>query len=195
MALPLTQPSDYTGEIHISSNKYDKKELESYIARYELEILQDLLGCDLAAAFIADLDGNNDPVDIKFTEIFDAFCIDDDTSISFLYEHQHFYSFHPRFTSRGCNIQWKSRGILELLRYFVYLSYNRDQKIRNTSTGNVINDNEVSVQARHYETNMVRAYNSALDWYYAIQWRICTNPDDRDYDDYNGIIKEPIGLI
>jgi len=195
MPLPLTLPSDYTGQIAITSNKYDKSELELYIARYEQEILEDLLGCDMATAFIADLDGSNYPIDVKFQELFDAFCIDESPGINNVYDYGEFYHYHPRYTGHGCKIQWRSRGILELLRYMVYLSYNRDQKVRNTSTGNVVNENEVSTQARHYETNMVRVYNQSLDWYYAIQWRIRTNPDARDYDDYNGITKQPIGLI
>ena len=105
MGYPLTSPSDYTGVIAISTNQYSVKDLELFIATYEQEILQDLLGCDMSAELIADLDGNNEPVDVKFQEIWDAFCIDDSPSISFMCDYGQFYNM-INYPKKMIKINW-----------------------------------------------------------------------------------------
>lgn len=195
MGYPLTQPEDYIGIIAISTNKYTRKDLESYIATYEQDILESLLGCDMAAELIADLDGDNLPVSPKFQEIFDAFCIDDSTDIWFVNQHAYLYNYNPLYCGYGCKVQWKSKGILELLRYQIFFYYTRDQQVNNTITGNVKGENNVSELVAPSMTSMKRNYNNSLNWYVAIQWRICKNENDYDYDSYNGIIKEQISII
>ena len=107
MALPITQPTDYIGEVKISSNQYGEKDLLLYIERYEREILEELLGCDLAEAFINDFDNVlGAPTEQRFIDIYESFCIDDNLTTSFLCEYYWFYDD----IYRGYNhkIQWRS---------------------------------------------------------------------------------------
>ena len=138
MGYPLTSPSDYTGIIAISTNKYTKKDLEAYILTYEQDILESLLGCDMAAELIVDLDVDNQPQDPKFIDIFNPFCVDDKGGF-FIHGYPWFYDYHPNYDGWGCRIQWKSKGILELLKYQVFFYFTRDQQVVNSVVGNVKN--------------------------------------------------------
>jgi hypothetical protein len=193
MALPITQPTDYIGEVKISSNQYDEKDLLLYIERYEREILEELLGCDLATAFIADLDADNNSTEQRFIDINAPFCIDDNLTTSFLNAYYWFYE--DIYRGYNFKIQWRSRGIKELLKSLVYFHYTRDQKVKNTITGNVVNQNNVSREASFPESNIKRVYNDILKTRNAIQWRICKNADSLDYDDYNGGYQKPISIL
>jgi hypothetical protein len=195
MALPITQPEDFIGEVKISSNKYDEKDLMLYIQRYEQEILEELLGCDLATAFIADLDADNNPTEQRFINIMNPFCIDDNMSVGFLWDYAYFYECRNDYTGYKCKIQWRSRGIRELLKSMIYFKYVRDQKVKNTVTGNVVNQNNVSREAQSGEMNLRRIYNDILKTKTAIQWYICKNPDSLDYDDFNGIYEKSISIL
>lgn len=195
MALPITKPTDYIGEVKISSNQYDEKDLLLYIQRYEQEILEELLGCDLSAAFIADLDADNNSTEQRFIDINAPFCIDDNLNTYFLYEYPYFYECNNQYTGYKCKLQWRSRGIKELLKSLVYFHYVRDQKVKNTVTGNVVNQNNVSREASFAESNIRRIYNNILKTRNAIQWRICKNADSLNYDDYNGIYQKPISIL
>lgn len=195
MPLPITKTTDYTGEVKISSNQYDEKDLILYINRYEEELLQELLGCELATQFIADLDGNGEPQTQRFIEIYEPFCTDDNMSTYFLYDYPYFYNNRYDYTGHKCKLQWRSRGIKEMLKTMIFFRYTRDQKVKNTITGNVVNQNNVSREARNGETNMRRLYNDILQTKNAIQWRICKNPNDLDYTDYNGIYERPVSIL
>lgn len=195
MGYPLTAPDDYKGLIAISTNKYTRSDLENYILTYEQTILQDLLGCDMEADFIADLDVNNSPQDAKFIDIFNAFAIDDDSIPLFINHHCCYYDYNPNYTGYGCKVQWKSKGILELLRYLIFFYYTRDQSVVNTVTGNVKNENNVSTEATIPMATLRRNYNKGLEWYFSIQWKILKNTNAYDYTNFNGIITEPISII
>lgn len=195
MGYPLTTPDDYKGLIAVSTNKYDRGDLEAYILMYEQELLQDLLGCDMEAEMIADLDVDNLPQDVKFQKIFNPFCIDDNADLGFMYQYGWFYDYHPNYNGYGCVVQWRSKGILDYLRFQIYFMYTRDQQVKNTVTGNVKNENNVSIMASVSQTNMKRIYNKSLVSYWSIQWYICKNPEAYDYDNYNGLIKQPISIL
>jgi len=193
MSLPITQPTDYIGEVKISSNQYDEKDLLLYIERYEREILEELLGCTLADEFINDFDNvAGTPTEQRFIEIYEPFCIDDNLNTNFMCCYPNFYEY--TYTGYNCKIQWRSRGIKELLKSMVYFHYTRDQKVKNTITGNVVNQNNVSREARNAESNIRRIYNGILKTRNAIQWMVCKNPNDLDYNDYNGLYIKPISI-
>ena len=192
--LPITQPTDYIGEVKISSNQYDEKDLLLYIERYEREVLEELLGCELAEAFITDFDNVlGTPTEQRFIEIYEPFCIDDNLSTNFMCCYPYFYEYN--YTGINCKIQWRSRGIKELLKSMIYFRYVRDQKVKNTITGVVVNQNNVSRESRLAESNIRRIYNDILKTRNSIQWRILKNPNELDYTNFNGLICKPISII
>ena len=192
--LPITQPTDYIGEVKISSNQYDEKDLLLYIERYEREVLEELLGCELAEAFITDFDNVlGTPTEQRFIEIYEPFCIDDNLSTNFMCCYPYFYEYN--YTGINCKIQWRSRGIKELLKSMIYFRYVRDQKVKNTITGVVVNQNNVSREARNSESNIRRIYNDILKTRNSIQWRILKNPNELDYTNFNGLHIKPISII
>ena len=195
MGYPLTTPDDYIGQIAISTNQYDGKDLELFITDYEEDILEALLGCQMAKDLIADLDVDNNPVSDKFKVIWDKFCIDDPCGTSFMHGFPYFYDYHIGYPNYKHNLTWKSEGILHILRYQIYFYYTRDQAIKNTVTGNVKNDNNVSTMVSNQSSNMKRIYNKSIDWSWAVQWYVCKNPESYDYSDYNGQIKQQTSTL
>jgi len=172
MALPILTPDDFIGETKISKNEYDEKDLQYYIDRNEKDILIDLFGCEMSEEIINDLDGDNIPQQDRYKELWEDFCIDDE-----------------------CHVQRRSRGVKNILLNQIYLLYSRDQKTKNTVSGNVTNSFSVSKLSSNFATNMVRVYNDSIEWYNSIQWRICENPNNYDYDNYNGKTKQIISFV
>ena len=166
------QIADFKGQDKIAKDKFTESDLQFYIDKFEIRILQELFGADLYTAFAIDfaIDGTK-PTDVKFTTIWDAFAIDDDCGMA------------------------RSEGIKEMLGLLIYWEYLRDQPIKNNIAGNQINQQANSKQALPSETNMYTNYNQSLESYWAIQWYILTNPDSYDYDEYNGQEKKYLSFI
>jgi len=164
MSLFNLTPLNYeSGTLLIASNKHTEDTVQAYIDENEVPYLEDMLGCELAALFIADL-VNGVPQTQRFINIFDPFCFDDD-----------------------CHGIQKSEGIKVMLKYFIYWEYIKQQRINNTNTGDVVNENEVSRVARPPETKLYSTYNKGIKTYDAIQWFICKNLTD--YPEMKGIVK------
>ena len=183
-------PSDFTGYYKISLNKFETPELQEFIDMLEVEVLQELLGCELYDEFIADLDVDNNPQSAQFIAIFNEFCIDD-TCISSTYYDEVLYPYSNTFYFK--NVQRKSEGMVEMLKGFIFWAYVNEQKYKNTVTGQIVNDNETSreVMASEFQDFTAKRYNKAIDTYKNIQWYICDN--DEDYTaDFNGLRKDPI---
>ena len=187
MGYPITIPANYDGEVKLSQNQYSESDIKKYITEYEQEYLEDMLGCELAEELIADLDVDNNPVDPKFTAIWDRFCINF-TGVP-IHLHWHYTDYY------GCRRLVRSKGIEEMLQNFVYFHYGREQKEKNTPAGQVKNEYSASVEADYDQTNLVRMYNKGLDSYIAIQYYIVDNPDGFDYDNFEGIKKEYLCLL
>lgn len=151
--------------IYIPTNKLTEADLQIYIDEWEVDYLQDLLGCELYELFVADLD-NGVPQDPVYVRIYEAFCDDEDL----------------------CGVKNKSEGMVKMLQKFIYWKYSRDQKVKATNTGNVVNENEVSREADFAASSIYQLYNQAVKSYKAIQYYICDN--SVDYPTYNGSRKE-----
>ena len=80
-----------------------------------------------------------------------------------------------------------SNGIKEMLLGFIYFEFVKTQSVHNTTTGNVIAQNEVSVQADWNSTEVYNNYNEAINSYRAIQ--IYINENSSIYPEYNGKMK------
>ena len=164
--------SDLKGQTKTAKDIFTKSDIQSYLDKFEVEYLQDLLGCELYEEFATDfaIDGTK-PTDPKFTAIWDSFCKDD-----------------------SCGIR-RSVGIKEMLSFFIYFEYLRDQPVKNNIGGPQVNEQANSTAATTSQTNIVTNYNGGLNSYWSIQWLICDNPDNFDYTKFNGQLKEVIGYI
>lgn len=166
------QISDFKAQSNVAKDKFTKNDLQDYIDKFEVIYLQDLLGAELYEAFATDfaIDGTK-PTDPKFTEIWEAFAKDD-----------------------SCGVI-RSEGMKELLSLFIYFEYLRDQPVKNNISGPQHNVQANSEQAEWNQTNIFTNYNEGVSTYYAIQWIICTNPNGYDWNLFNGIGKEIIGIV
>jgi len=156
--------TDFIGYYQIAKpNSHQIGELQSYIDSVEPSVLRDLLGCELYDLFIADL-VSGVPQSARFTAIFNAFNLDDG------------------------DCQYRSLGIKEMLKGFVYYSYVRDSDYFNTISGNVKNNFANSTGTRGVQYGLDERYNVSLDTYDTIQWYI--NENITNYPEYNGLNKE-----
>lgn len=145
----LIDAEDFTGRWQIATDCYSETELDAYINKYEDQYLTMLLGVALRDLFVADLTAQV-PVTARFTDIFNPFNIDDDNCVR------------------------RSEGMKEMLLGLVYFHYVRDQRIKNTVSGNVQNQSELATM-HNQSSGMVLRYNEAVDTYCEIQWYIDDN--------------------
>lgn len=157
----LIQTSDFTGKYSIAQNSFTP--LQSYINKYEKEYLVDLLGVELYDLFAADVTSYA-PVTPIYQSIYNPFKQDYNKCIVY------------------------SVGMKEMLLGFIYFEYMRDQKIKNTITGAVVNANENARESGFSEFNLFSKYNEGIHTYEAIQWFI--NENKTDYPTYNGKCKK-----
>lgn len=155
----IVQTTDFTGKYAIPQNSFS--DLDSFIDKYEKSYLQDLLGAALCVLFLADLDIlDTAPTNPIYTKIFAAFAED----------------------SNGLVI--KSEGMKVMLLGFIYWEWVREQKVKQTIGGAVVNSSEVSREASGVESNTFSRYNAGIETYTAIQWWIIEHSSD--YPDFNG---------
>lgn len=138
---------DFVGKFEIHQGMYDNDNINSYIQKYELRYLVELLGVDLFNDYYLDANAQIDhiPVDPLFL---------------FLYE--------PFQWQNGMD-SWEilySYGIKEMLVGFIYFEYMKDQITTNTLAGTVTQTSENSKLAT---TTLYGKYNDAILTYKAIQ--------------------------
>ena len=185
--MSLTKPKEYKGKVSIAQDKLTSAALQTYLDDSEPEYLTDLLGCELYDLFVADLDGNNIPQSPRFTAIYDAFCFDIDTVCIM---EPWYIDYFPMY---AINNQNKSRGMLAMLRGFMFFEYTRDQPQVNSSIGTSTSKGVASDLIAPTHTVLVREYNKSLVDYWNIQYFIRQDTDT--YPEYNGLIKRSISII
>lgn len=164
----IVRIADFIGQYAITQNPKSETQLQSFIDKYELPYLYDLLGVTLGNLFYADITTPyTDPDTAIYATIFNPLASDENTI---------------------CSMQIRSNGIKEMLLGFIYWEYVKAQKIKNTITGNVAQQNETSREACWVESNIYSNYNEAVKTYKTIQWYV--NKNSTDYPDYNGLSKQ-----
>lgn len=158
MAAILIRTTDFTtGQTKIAQGNYT--DLGSYLNRYEQDYLVNLLGVDLYALFAAQVTSYTVAAGI-YKDLYDPFKVDEG------------------------NLIIESKGMLEMLKGFMYFEYMRKSQIKNTAFGAVKQVSEVSRESAYTEFNIYAAYNESINTYNAIQWYIKNN--DTVYPSYNG---------
>ena len=168
MSILKITPLDFKSQlIFIATNKHTSSGLQEYIDEVEVDILQDLLGCELYDLFAADIDPlTGKPVTQIYLDIYNSFCLDESE----------------------CYNQVKSEGMVKMIQKFIFFFYTRDQKVKNTTTGNIVNENEVSRETDFSSSRIYQVYNKGIKSYKAIQYYICDN--ESDYPKFNGERKQ-----
>jgi hypothetical protein len=158
----LLDLDDFTGKYELHTGMYDQAKLLEYIQIYEEQYLIDLFGATLYDEFILDLDNNNYPESPNFQKVFDPFHLDN-TSNGFLTSYNTYNSVII------------SKGILDMLKGFIYFEYVKDTANQITSQGQKIPQGENSLTATTLYNMMYTRYWEALKTYRAIQWYIYRN--------------------
>jgi len=172
MALPITKISDFeAGRFRLPLNPDLIKQLDAFIDENEECYLEDLLGCELATLFIADLDVDNIPQTPRFVQIMDKFCED----------------------VNECGYRIKSAGIKEMLKGFIYFYYGRSLTSILSSVGSIKASGENSQPSLQASTLLRKNFNYSIDTFQAIQEYICINPET--YPEFKGIERNYIGLV
>ena len=167
----FVQASDFSvGELKLARGQFSEPDLQNTIDRLEPSILKDLLGCDLYDLFTTDWDPVTKTFSTaRFTDLYNAFCEDD-----------------------NCG-QVRSKGMKEMLKYFVWYEYISEQAFQNRVTGERKQDAENSTRAKFDEFAPFTKYNEAIDTYWAIQWFMCENSST--YPEENSLKKEKVSWL
>ena len=187
--MSILVPSDFVGKVAITQDDITAVKIQRYIDELEVQYLDDLLGCELSTLLIADLalPPAGEPTAQRFKDIFDKFCIDI-TGLVFPFPWSH--DFFEFFVEHRQN---RSRGIKEMLKGFIYFEYVRDQPIINSSVGMTRSKGVASDVIGSLNNGIVFGFNNALKDYWNIQFFI--NENLTTYSEFNGIRKEPTGII
>lgn len=154
--------ADFIDKFELSTGMYSNTKIQDYIDRYEEQYLIQLLGVELYNQFIADLDIDNIPQDVKFLKIFEPF----NEQISFTL--------------------MMSRGMKDMLVGFIYFEYLKDLITKTTSVG-VTKPQEQNSKIITSHTTIYGRYNESINTYKAIQEYILLSMND--YADFRGIQK------
>ncbi len=149
--MALLTTSDFINKWELSTGMYSTNKLTEYIERYEQQYLRQLFGVDLYNAFVSDLDSNI-PQSPNFKLVFDPLYVDE--NLYFMIE---------------------SRGILDMLKGFIYFEYAKDLMNQQTPFGNVQQTTENSVVVNTLQTMMYARYNESITTYQNIRNYILLN--------------------
>ena len=152
------------GRFHLSLNGNNEDGLQAYIDEVQGDILNKLLGCDLAKLFVADLTGTPQrPQDQIYKDIFEPFCVEE------MY----------------CG-QLTSKGMLIMLQGFTFWYYFRDNGFKRTTSGPKKNAAENSEDVPFSSMGFSTFWNRAEDTFTAIQRFIIDKPEV--YPTFKGVL-------
>ena len=143
--MALLTTSDFKDKWELSTGMYATNKLTEYIERYEQDYLRKLLGVDLYNDFVSDLVANV-PQSPNFKLVFD-----------------------PLYVDENLYYMIESRGILDMLKGFIYFEYSKDLMNQQTPFGNVQQTTENSVVVNTLQTMMYARYNESVTTYQNIR--------------------------
>lgn len=151
----------------IATDVYTVDEIDGAIDTYEKQLIYELLGVELANLFIGDLN-NGVPTSQRFLDIFESW-----------------------FKELNDEV-YQSVGMKQMLVWWVFFFYVREQWQDNSIQGNVENEGSINRDSRMSYVTLIKNYNVAIKTYKSIQEFITQNPDT--YPEYKGMYKEYIGI-
>ena len=149
--MALITTSDFIDKWELSKGMYSTSKLTEYINRYEPQYLRQMFGVELYNAFILDLNSNI-PQSPNFKLVFD-----------------------PLYVDENLYYMIESRGILDMLKGFIYFEYAKDLMNQQTPYGNVQQTAENSVVVNTLQTMMYARYNESITSYQSIRSYMISN--------------------
>ena len=165
------KPSDFaTGNILLSQSDKTEIDLQIVIDKIEVDVLRRLFGIELYDLFIADLTVPfpRIPQAARFIVVFNEIYLDDP-------------------------IPFISEGILEMLKWFIWAEFVREQPFQNTTVGTVRNEAENAKIVTGSEYGWEVKYNKAVHSYINIQ-RFMLD-DATLYPEFNGRHKRLASIV
>lgn len=151
----LVQISDFNeGYWHIPSGCFDTTKLQAAIDFWEVDYVDQLLGCTEAALFRADLvDGV--PQDPTYLSYYTPFC----------------------FTPSCCEDEVVSKGMVDMLKGFIYYYYLRDNQLKITQSGLMqdISENSIVADLANLQIRTDERRNRSVRTFNAIKNRVKDN--------------------
>ena len=160
--MSYTTPNDYKGRFAITQHATNIQKIQDYINDVEPKIMNELLGVELYALFVQ---GYEDEEEI-YTKLYNEF-----------------------FENLPCGLI-ESKGIIDMLKGFVYWNYYAEDYASVSAVGNTVKDGENSTRASDIEANLYTRYNTSVKTYQAIQTYILANLDV--YPTFKGVHKQLI---
>jgi hypothetical protein len=179
------QIDDFVGQFKLPKDKYSIVDLQSYLDKYEVLYLQNLLGCEMYELFKTNYLLGPPPTDPRFLDIWNPFC--KDLSLGGSCGYYNGYDFYDEI---NCPKQLISQGIKEMLLGFIYWEFVGDIGVKVDIGGIYKNEQANGSLATFEQSKLYKNYNQSNDTYCAIQYCICLNPNSYDYSKYNGIKKD-----
>jgi len=155
----IVEISDFTGKFKIATDQYTETDFEAFRDERQFDMIYEMLGAVLGAAFIADLNSSGVPVNAPYTTIFAPFVEDNNGELI------------------------RSEGIKKMVRNDLFVKWARENGKDVNLPGNSSSEQENSKPVLSV-TWIVLKYNQAIDTARAIQWYIGKNSADFPY--YNG---------
>lgn len=157
--MSILTPNDFKGRFAITQHVTNIQKIQDYIDMVEPKVLNELFGVELYALF---LQGVEDEDEI-YTKLYNEF-----------------------FENLHCGLI-ESRGIVDMLKGFVYQNYYAEDYASVSAVGNTVKDGENSTRATDIEASLYTRYNSSVKTYKAIQSYILANLET--YPTFKGIEK------
>jgi len=176
MPLPILNiETDFTGTAQLQFDTQTEAKFDVIRDERESTYIYQLLGAELGALFIADLDANGVPVTVRFLDIYNAFAEDIGTTT--------FYNWP------GIDTIAESKGIKYFLKNIIWFYFARNNQMLVSAGGNKSASSQNSTP-NNDSFALARMYNKSIDTGHAIQWYICDN--SATYPEYNGQFLEYI---
>jgi len=153
----FTTISDYTGYFALAKNTHTDDDLQAYIDRFEEQALRMLFQCEYDN-FIADL-VLDVPQSTKWLDVYNSF-----------------------YECDSCGVEYESKGLLDLIKSYVFYNYSTDSNVTNTILGTVKQRGGASEVVGSQYTRNYRVYNQFVYSYNAIMWKM--DDSDEVYDLY-----------
>lgn len=146
--------NDFTGEFATPVDKFtEPNEITPYIEDHQFDLIYEIMGAELGALFIADLDVSGIPQTQRFEDLYNAFVEDDNSCLV------------------------KSEGIKEMVKAYLYAKLATNNNINFNMAANVVKQGENSATTSSVMW-IAKKYNQAIATAKAIQWYIRQNSAD-----------------
>jgi hypothetical protein len=148
--MSILAPNDFTGRYAITQHPTNATKIQSYIDMIEPSIMNELFGVELLSLYTQGI-------------------IDEEEIYTKL--------LNPFFENLSCGKLIESKGIIDMLKGFVYFAYSAEDYSEVSVNGNVVQNNENSTKANDIESSLYTKYNTSVKTYKAIQAYILENQD------------------